>query len=340
MLQFPLLTRVGSFFGRSTRVPGRDPRRSATRFRIGVESLEGRALLATVSVHVLNFSFNPTPVTIHVGDTVHWVWDTNNHSTTSVAGIAESWDSGVHNTGFTFDHTFTHAGSFPYYCTIHGMDNGNGTASGMSGTITVMSTSSATLQSIALTPASPTIGIGATQQFTATGTFSDSSTQNISSQVTWASATPSVATITSTGLATGVAAGTSSINASLNGVTGSTTLTVSESTSKIVPTLVSEMRMTAGKGSHRKIVGFTLVFSTALDSGVAQDVTHYKVVQPGATKRSHPVAVKVGMAMYNPSNDAVTLMLGKFNAKKPLTLTATGLLGSTGAPASTIVTRL
>ena len=43
-----------------------------------------------------------------------------------------------------------------------------------------------TLTSIAVTPASPSIVTGATQQFTATGTYSDGSTQNLTNQVTWA----------------------------------------------------------------------------------------------------------------------------------------------------------
>src|SRR3954447_25371695 len=85
-----------------------------------VETLEPRALLTTVTVHVVNFAFTPDPVTIHVGDTVHWVWDTPNHSTTSVVGSAESWDSGIHGVGFTFDHTFTYADTFVYYCVVHG----------------------------------------------------------------------------------------------------------------------------------------------------------------------------------------------------------------------------
>src|SRR5262249_33219463 len=98
-------------------------RRTKARFSLAVEALEGRALLATVTVHVVNFAFSPSNVTIQVGDTVHWVWDASNHTTTSVGGIAEQWDSGLHNTGFTFDHTFTHAGSFQYYCIPHGQDN-------------------------------------------------------------------------------------------------------------------------------------------------------------------------------------------------------------------------
>src|SRR5206468_3308023 len=91
---------------------------------------------------------------------------------------------------------------------------------------TVLTVTTAALQSIAVTPANPSIAKGLTRQFTATGTFSDSSTVDLTSAVTWASATPAVATITSGGLATGAGVGTSSISATLNGVTGSTVLTV------------------------------------------------------------------------------------------------------------------
>ena len=70
-----------------------------------------------------------------------------------------------------------------------------------------------TLTSIAVTPNNPTISTGATQQFTATGTYSDSSTQNITSQVSWNSSTPAVATINASGLASGVSAGNTTISA-------------------------------------------------------------------------------------------------------------------------------
>src|SRR5580698_11402055 len=69
----------------------------------------------------------------------------------------------------------------------------SGTVSG-SVTFTV---AAATLKSLAVTPANPTLAKNATQQFTATGTFSDGSTQNLSSSVAWSSATPAVATISS-----------------------------------------------------------------------------------------------------------------------------------------------
>ena len=54
-----------------------------------------------------------------------------------------------------------------------------------------------------MTPANPSVAKGATQQFTATGTYSDSTTQDLTGQVTWASATTAVATINTAGLAPG-----------------------------------------------------------------------------------------------------------------------------------------
>ena len=93
-------------------------------------------------------------------------------------------------------------------------------------TLTVQAAPAPTLSSIAVTPANPTIQTGATRQFTATGTYSDLSTQNITSQVTWASSSTAVATIRGSGLATGMSAGITTISATLSGKTGSTTLTV------------------------------------------------------------------------------------------------------------------
>lgn len=83
-----------------------------------------------------------------------------------------------------------------------------------------------TFISISVTPVNPTISIGVTQQFAATGTYSDSSTQNISGQVTWTSSSTAVATITAAGLAMGASSGNTTIMAALSGVSGSTTLTV------------------------------------------------------------------------------------------------------------------
>ncbi len=83
------------------------------------------------------------------------------------------------------------------------------------------------LSSITVTPANQSVSAGSALQFTATGTYAGGGTQTITSQATWSSGTPSVATVNSSGLATGVTTGTTTIAASLNGITGSTSLGVS-----------------------------------------------------------------------------------------------------------------
>ena len=85
---------------------------------------------------------------------------------------------------------------------------------------------SAKLQSVSVTPANPSIAVGATQQFKATGNYSDGSSKDLTSSATWTSKTTGVATVNSSGLATAVAAGSSVIKASSGGLSGSTTLTV------------------------------------------------------------------------------------------------------------------
>jgi hypothetical protein len=83
------------------------------------------------------------------------------------------------------------------------------------------------LTSIAITPMNPSVYPGNTQQFVATGTYSDSSTQNITTAVTWSSSNTAVATIgASTGLASTLAPVTTTISATQGSVTGTTTLTV------------------------------------------------------------------------------------------------------------------
>ena len=91
---------------------------------------------------------------------------------------------------------------------------------------TTLTVSNATLQSITVAPPSPTIGLGSDQQFAASGSFSDGSSQDISSIVIWSSSMPTVAVVNASGLASSASHGQTQINASFQGVVGSTTLNV------------------------------------------------------------------------------------------------------------------
>lgn len=109
----------------------------------------------------------------------------------------------------------------------------------------------ATLVSIAVSPANPSISTGSTQQFAAIGTFSDITTQDITALVTWSSGTTTVATVNAVGLATGVAAGTTTVTATSGVLSGNTTLTVivssvPQASDAEIESLATDMRSTFG----------------------------------------------------------------------------------------------
>lgn len=83
-----------------------------------------------------------------------------------------------------------------------------------------------TLSSIAVAPVNSVLGVGASEQFTAYGTYSDGSSQNITSSVTWRSSNTLVATIAPGGLATAVATGSTTITAVSGPVSGTAALTI------------------------------------------------------------------------------------------------------------------
>jgi len=91
---------------------------------------------------------------------------------------------------------------------------------------TVLTVTTATLVSIAVTPANSSIVLGRSQQFVATGSFSDATSQDISNSVIWTSSHPSVAVISGAGLATSAGVGSTAISASSAATIGSTVLTV------------------------------------------------------------------------------------------------------------------
>ncbi|MFQ5779765.1 MAG: Ig-like domain-containing protein [Nitrospiria bacterium] len=88
------------------------------------------------------------------------------------------------------------------------------------------------LVSIEVSPPNPSIAKGTSQQFTTMGTFSDSTTQDLTASVTWSSLDTAVATVSDTGgnkgLANGIMTGTTTITATdlETGIKGSTNLTV------------------------------------------------------------------------------------------------------------------
>lgn len=85
---------------------------------------------ADVEVAVRDNFFDPSGAQIEVGETVQWAWEgLEQHSVTFVDPALSS--SAVQGEG-TFTRSFDRAGTFAYYCSIHGSPS-----AGMRGGVTV-----------------------------------------------------------------------------------------------------------------------------------------------------------------------------------------------------------
>ncbi|PYX08243.1 MAG: hypothetical protein DMG88_11265 [Acidobacteria bacterium] len=154
---------------------------------------------------------------------------------------------------------------------------------------------SRSLVSIAITPVNAALLLGTLQQFTATGTYSDHSSQDITDSVTWSSSDISVASIAGGGLATALALGSVTISATSGSVTGSTTVNVQSAVlsfitvrpvSKKIAPLTSEQFQAIGTytdGSTHNVTG--QVSWTSSNSAVATIRVRglAKALTPGTT---------------------------------------------------------
>jgi len=72
---------------------------------------------ANVAVKIDNFVFGPQTITVPVGTTVTWTnSDDIPHTAVSTDGV---FKSKVMDTDEKFSYTFTKAGMYPYYCSVH-----------------------------------------------------------------------------------------------------------------------------------------------------------------------------------------------------------------------------
>src|SRR5258706_5523230 len=72
---------------------------------------------AVVQIGITDFTYSPNDVTIHVGDTIHWVNQMGSHTVTADDGTFRSGN--IRPPPWTFDRTFNSVGEFRYYCENH-----------------------------------------------------------------------------------------------------------------------------------------------------------------------------------------------------------------------------
>ncbi len=235
----------------------------------GVSGTASLTVTAAAPPTLRTISVTPNPGSVAVGSTVPFT-ATGHYSDGSTQNIttASTWSSSNTSIATIVSTTGVAKGiAAGGPITITAMDSGvSGTAS-----LTVTAAAPPTLQTISVTPNPGSVAVGSTLPFTATGHYSDGSTQNITTASTWSSSNMSIATIVSTtGVAKGIAAGGPiTITAMDSGVSGTASLTV---TAAAPPTLQT-ISVTPNPGSVA--VGSTLPFTATghYSDGSTQNLT-------------------------------------------------------------------
>jgi uncharacterized protein YjdB len=182
-------------------------------------TVSGSTSLKVASPKQISVAIAPANVQI-AGQTSTQLTDTGTFIDGSTQDLTGSvvWSSSSANVATVGGQTGVVAGLTPGQSTI------TATLGSVSST-TQVTVTNATLTSITLSPANPSIALGSSQQFTATGKFSDGSTQVLLG-ATWSSSSPTVVAVVNSGLATSTGLGTATITAALNGISGTANVSV------------------------------------------------------------------------------------------------------------------
>lgn len=106
-----------------------------------------------------------------------------------------------------------------------GVTQVSATYEGVTGT-TPVTVGQPALLSITVSPKQSSVPIGESARLTATGSFSDGSTQDLTQSATWSSSVVSIANVNAQGVVVGMGAGVAQLSAVYQGVTGSASVTV------------------------------------------------------------------------------------------------------------------
>jgi len=132
--------------------------------------------------------------------------------------------------------------------------------------------SAASLTQIALSPDAPNLPLGTQLNLSATGLYSDGSSQNLSNQVSWNSADSSILTIDASGLVKPQSTGSSIVSASLAGVTANTLVTISSAVLSSIEITTTSTTISLGKQQVLLALGH-------YSDGSLQDITEQVIWQ-------------------------------------------------------------
>jgi len=205
------------------------------------------------------------------------------------------------------------------------------THSGVAGS-TTLTISSATLVSLAVMPVLPVIGLGTTQAFTATGTFTDGSVQDLTAQVVWSSSDEAVSAVANSadekGVASSIAMGTTLVQAELSGITGSTTLVVSSPL--LVSLEVTPSHPSAALGTTRSFAA-TGIYTDSSKQDVTGDVT-WTTSDPAVATVSNAEGSRGLATTVAVGSTTIAAALGGKSGSTPFTVSAADLVAIAVSP--------
>jgi hypothetical protein len=180
------------------------------------------------------------------------------------------------------------------------------------------------LQSIAVTPATPTIAHNGAQTFVATGTYSDASTADISASVVWTSSNTSLATMTGAtangaGSFTG---GATTITATLGAVSGTATLNVTAAPVVLVSIAVTPATSTIASNGTQTFVA-TGTYSDASTADISASVIWTSSNTSLATMTG---ATANGAGSFTGGATTITATLGAISGTATLNVTAASVV--------------
>jgi uncharacterized protein YjdB len=235
--------------------------------------------------------------------------------------------------------------------TIATVSNGSGTAGDVlgiaPGTVNIsavlgtvsgsasVEVTSATLTSLSVTPPAPTVAFNTTQQFQATGNFSDNTTQDLTWQVTWSTSNPALAVISNVrsnaGEASALAPGTVTVTAAFGSVTGNATLTITNSV--LASIQVTPANVSIAKGTTRQFTA-TGVFSDSSQQNLTSSVTWSTSGMGAVATVSNGVGTHGLVNGVAEGTATVTATLGAISGNTPVTVTAATLSSLAITPAN------
>ena len=222
-----------------------------------------------------------------------------------------------------------------------GVSPGSVTITAASGTVSgsmSLTVTPAALVSIALIPANPNIANGTQQQFAATGTYTDTSTHDVTAAVTWSSSDTTVATISnasgSNGLATSVSQGSVTVTATLGTIVGVTALTVSPAALVSIAVIPANPNIANGTGRQFAATGtYTDNSTQPLTTSVNWTSSDTTVASISNASGSNGLASSVGQG-----TATITATMGTISGSTGLTVTAAALVSIAITPISPSIT--